>query len=207
MTEGEAGWLRPLGFKNVSVIGHVREPALGPRDFADRSGLLFVGAIHEYDSPNYDSICWFIDLVLPFIEAELGYETSLTIVGYTADGITFERFSDHPRVSFRGQVIDTEPYYHAHRVFVAPTRFAAGAPFKLYEAASFGLPIVSTELLRGQMGWTNERDILWPTSPTRAASRTTWSTFTVMRNCGTAYETMPPRGWPMRTQRRTIPER
>ena len=107
-----------------------------------------------------DSICWFIDLVLPFIEAELGYETSLTIVGYTADGITFERFSDHPRVSFRGQVIDTEPYYHAHRVFVAPTRFAAGAPFKLYEAASFGLPIVSTELLRGQMGWTNERDIL-----------------------------------------------
>jgi O-antigen biosynthesis protein len=38
-------------------------------------------------------------------------------------------------------------------VFIAPTRFAAGTPYKIYEAASFGLPCVATNLLIGQLGW------------------------------------------------------
>ena len=34
--------------------------------------MLFVGAIHDVDSPNYDSLCWFVDEVLPLIENSLG---------------------------------------------------------------------------------------------------------------------------------------
>jgi O-antigen biosynthesis protein len=47
-----------------------------------------------------------------------------------------------------------------HRVFVAPTRYAAGVPYKVHEAASYGVPVVATELLRGQLGWENQRDLL-----------------------------------------------
>jgi O-antigen biosynthesis protein len=160
VTEDEARLVRGLGFANVSVIGHVRDIALGERGFSDRCGLLFLGAIHEVNSPNLDSIHWFVDAVLPLIETKLGFETRLTIAGYIADDAVPPRFDDHPRITFRQDVTDTTALYNMHRVFVAPTRFAAGAPYKLYEAASFGLPIVATELLRQQVGWEDGRDIL-----------------------------------------------
>ncbi len=45
-------------------------------------------------------------------------------------------------------------------MFVAPTRFAGGIPFKVHEAAAHGLPVVATELLCRQVGWTDGREIL-----------------------------------------------
>jgi glycosyltransferase involved in cell wall biosynthesis len=122
--------------------------------------MLFVGAIHTPDSPNLDSLVWFADEVLPLIEEALGWETRLTIAGYIAPGIDLSRFERHRRITLRGAVSNLEPLYNASRVFVAPTRFAAGTPYKVYEAASRGLPVVATELLRGQLGWANEEEIL-----------------------------------------------
>jgi glycosyltransferase involved in cell wall biosynthesis len=122
--------------------------------------MLFVGAIHRMDSPNYNSLCWFVDAVLPLIERELAWETRLTVVGYTGSEVSLARFRDHPRVTLRGPVSDLEPLYNQHRVFIAPTRFAAGMPYKVHEAASFGLPVVATELLRRQLGWEHGRELL-----------------------------------------------
>jgi GT2 family glycosyltransferase len=160
VTEHEAEALRGLGFNDVSVIGHMRDPDPTTRPFAERSGMLFVGAMHDMGSPNYDSLCWFVDEVLPLVEQELGPETRLTIAGYTADQVTLDRFCGHPRITMRGPVAETRPLYNAHRVFVAATRFAAGTPYKVHEAASFGLPVVASDLLRRQLGWENGREIL-----------------------------------------------
>jgi O-antigen biosynthesis protein len=160
VSDHEADQLRALGFKDVSVIGHIRALTPTPRRFEDRAGLLFVGAVHSIESPNYDSLCWFVDDVLPLIETALGWETRLTIAGYTDAGVTLDRFSDHPRISLRGAVTDMTPLYDAHRVFVAPTRFAAGTPYKLYEAASYGLPIVASDLLRRQTDWQDGGELL-----------------------------------------------
>ncbi len=55
---------------------------------------------------------------------------------------------------------DLAPFYDAARVFIAPTRFAAGTPYKIYEAASFGLPCVATDLLVSQLGWAEGQEIL-----------------------------------------------
>ena len=38
-------------------------------------------------------------------------------------------------------------------VFVAPSRFAAGLPHKVHEAAARGIPVVATSLLAEQLGW------------------------------------------------------
>ena len=46
------------------------------------------------------------------------------------------------------------------RIFVAPTRFAAGIPLKLCEAAAQGIPIVATRLLAEQLGWTDGIELL-----------------------------------------------
>jgi glycosyltransferase involved in cell wall biosynthesis len=122
--------------------------------------MLFVGAIHRMDSPNYDSLCWFIDEVLPLISRELTWQTRLTVVGYTGEGVALDRFREHPRVTLRGTVADLVPLYDSHRVFIAPTGIAAGVPYKVHEAASFGLPVVATDLLRRQLGWSDGRDLL-----------------------------------------------
>jgi glycosyltransferase involved in cell wall biosynthesis len=122
--------------------------------------LLFIGAIHETGSPNFDGLCWFVDEVLPLIERELGWETRLSVVGYTGAGVSLDRFRHHPRVTLRGAVAEAEPLYDAHRVFVAPTRYAGGAPYKVYEAASFGLPVVATDLLRHQLGWEAGKELM-----------------------------------------------
>jgi O-antigen biosynthesis protein len=156
----EAEQLQALGFGDVKVLGHLRPLALTPRGWAERTGLLFVGAIHEAESPNYDSLCWFIDAALPLIEQQLGYETQLTIAGFTAGNVDLDRFRDHPRVRLRGAIADLTSLYNMHRVFVAPTRFAAGLPYKIHEAASHGVPVVATELLRRQLGWEDGRDLL-----------------------------------------------
>jgi glycosyltransferase involved in cell wall biosynthesis len=112
------------------------------------------------DTPNYDSLCWFVDCVLPLVEAALGHETRLTVAGYVAPDVRLARFADHPRVTLRGPVAHLAPLYDRHRVVVAPTRFAAGTPYKVYEAASFGVPVVATTLLRDQLGWTDGAELL-----------------------------------------------
>jgi GT2 family glycosyltransferase len=160
INEAEAALARETGFSDVEVLGHSRTIDPTPRAFSDRDGMLFVGAIHRMDSPNYDSLCWFIDEVLPLIGREMTWRTRLTVVGYTGENVVLDRFRDHPRVTLRGPVTDLRPLYDSHRVFVAPTRFAAGVPYKVHEAASFGLPVVATELLRGQLGWADGVELL-----------------------------------------------
>jgi hypothetical protein len=159
-SKAEAALLRDRGFADVSVIGHARPVRPTPRPFVERAGMLFVGAMHEPDSPNYDSLCWFVDEVLPLIGRELRWRTRLSIVGYTGPGIQLDRFRDHPRITLRGAVTDLEPLYSSHHVFAAPTRIAAGIPYKVHEAASFGLPVVATNLLCRQLGWADGLDLL-----------------------------------------------
>jgi O-antigen biosynthesis protein len=156
----EAQKLRDLGFSDVAVLGHLCEPRPTSRTFEQRASLLFVGAIHQQDSPNYDGLVWFVEDVLPLVEQSLGWETRLTIAGYTDPQVSLQRFREHPRITLRGAVVDTETLYDAHRIFVAPTRFAAGTPYKVHEAASHGIPVVATELLCRQLGWTSGRDLL-----------------------------------------------
>ncbi len=157
---GEAQKLRDLGFSDVAVLGHMREPRPTPRAFADRAGLVFVGAMHRQDSPNYDGFDWFVREVLPLVEQALGWETRLTVAGHTDASVSLEPFREHPRITLRGAVADTGKLYDAHRIFVAPTRYAAGMPYKVHEAASFGIPVVATELLRRQLGWEDGRELL-----------------------------------------------
>ena len=153
VSEAEAAMLRELGFPAVGTIGHIRTLRLTPRPFAERAGLLFLGAMHEPGAPNHDALEWFADEVLPLIERALRWETRLTVAGHVDPSVDLGRFASHPRISLRGPVGDPEPLYDSHRLVVAPTRFAAGLPYKLHEAASFGVPIVATELLRAQLGW------------------------------------------------------
>jgi glycosyltransferase involved in cell wall biosynthesis len=55
---------------------------------------------------------------------------------------------------------DLGPLYEGARVFVVPTRYAAGLPFKAYEAAAFGVPLVVSDIIARQMKWRDGIDYL-----------------------------------------------
>ncbi len=153
VNEAEAAVLRDLGHSDVVTLGHVRDVNATARDWQERSGLLFVGALHSRDAPNADSLNWFVDQVIPLIAAALGPELVLTIAGFVDEKTPMRSFSRHPNVRVVENVDELQPYYDAARVFVAPTRFAAGIPYKVHEAASFGVPVVMTTLLMRQLSW------------------------------------------------------
>ncbi|MGC8468487.1 MAG: glycosyltransferase family 4 protein, partial [Acetobacteraceae bacterium] len=144
----------------VGLLGTALAPAPQAATFAQRQGMLFLGAIHAADSPNLDALGWFLDAVLPRLAEEMEAVPELTVAGYTAAGIDLGRFAGRPGVRLVGEVAETGPLYARARIFVAPTRFAAGTPYKLHEAAAFGLPIVATALLAEQMGWRDGEELL-----------------------------------------------
>jgi O-antigen biosynthesis protein len=144
------------GVSKVHVLGHALAVAPTSRPFEDRSGFLFVGSILEETSPNGDAVLWFIKEVLPIIQSRLGSVT------FTVAGNNRIDLNGLAGTSLRiaGRIPDLFPFYDEARVFVAPTRFAAGIPHKIHEAASRGLPVVATSLLKNQLSWTESKHLL-----------------------------------------------
>lgn len=156
----DAAYARQAGFDKVAMLGHMMSVRPTPKKWEERTGILFVGALHDSLSPNFDSLQWFMNVVLPILVKEMGSDFTLTIAGYVHPSVDMSVFSQYPQVKLLGPVEDLTHLYNNHRVYIAPTRFAGGIPYKLHEAASFGIPIVATELLVDQLEWTDEEDIL-----------------------------------------------
>ena len=139
------------GIESVHVLGHAVSPHPTVRGFDGRSGFLFVGAVFEESSPNGDALLWFIREILPRIRDTVGQQVSLTVAGpHNVDSI---RTVAARGVHILGRVEELTDLYDSARVFVAPTRYAAGIPHKVHEAAAYGLPVVATPILADQLGW------------------------------------------------------
>jgi GT2 family glycosyltransferase len=156
------------GIGKVHVIGHSIDTDPQPAQFELRSGLLFVGAIYSETSPNADSMIWFLTEVFPIIRKKLGDTIRLTIAGVNKSSRVQKLAS--PSVQITGYLPDIGELYANARLFIAPTRFAAGLPHKIHEAAARGLPVVATPLLAGQLEWT-ERELAIAADAETFASR------------------------------------
>jgi len=140
------------GIEQADVLGHCLEPRVGEVPFESREGILFVGAVHQDNSPNGDSLVWFLSEIFPRIRKSLG-DIPMVIAGVNQS----ERIREMalPPVQILGHLPSLNDLYATSRIFVAPTRFAAGIPHKIHEAAAHGLPVVTTPLLAHQVGWTD----------------------------------------------------
>ncbi|WP_293715328.1 glycosyltransferase, partial [Thiolapillus sp.] len=142
----------------IHVVGHAME--LNPTDtaFNDRQDLLFIGNMDYNGSPNVDSIVWFVHEVFPLLLDKLP-GIHLKLVG-TNESSEIQKLGDNPQIELLGRQESLEPFYSAARVFIAPTRYAGGVPYKIHEAASYGLPVVASELLCEQLGWKSGEELL-----------------------------------------------
>jgi GT2 family glycosyltransferase len=165
----EAALLTQAGLPRVAVLGTARAPAPTPAGFGAREGLLFVAAIHQKDSPNLDALHWYVSEIYPELAKLCANPPVLNVVGHTQRDIDLSPFSSHKGLKLHGAASELAPFYNAARLFIAPTRYAAGTPYKLFEAASFGLPCVATPLLAVQLGWREE--ILTADTPALFAAR------------------------------------
>ncbi len=150
------------GYRQVEVLGHALAAEPTSNGFEYRQHLLFVGSVYELASPNADSILWLGKEIFPRIQAKLGTQVKLLIAGInTVTELTAQiEALNNPAISLLGKVEDLTSLYNLARLFVAPTRFAAGIPHKVHEAAARGLPIVTTSLIATQLEWEREIDLL-----------------------------------------------
>jgi GT2 family glycosyltransferase/LmbE family N-acetylglucosaminyl deacetylase/2-polyprenyl-3-methyl-5-hydroxy-6-metoxy-1,4-benzoquinol methylase len=153
----DAKKFKDYGVHDVKVLGHCPETKIGEKTFGGRKDLLFVGNLDYPDAPNTDSIIWFIETVFPLIQKSIP-EISLHVVGSFHEELL--GIYKSVNVCFHGFVDDPAEFYDTCRVFVAPTRFSAGIPYKVHEAASYGIPVVATKLLAEQLGWADQKQLL-----------------------------------------------
>jgi len=157
VSENDALKFRHSEKKDVFVLGHTLEIGDVIPGFDEREGLLFVGNLDDDDSPNVDSMVWFINDILPIVRQAIPGLT-VDIVGSAHSSRI--RSNRHDGVFVHGKVAFISSFYDKCRIFIAPTRFAAGIPYKIHEAASFGLPVVATRLLCDQLEWQHGRELL-----------------------------------------------
>jgi GT2 family glycosyltransferase/glycosyltransferase involved in cell wall biosynthesis len=162
VSNNEAEIFKRHGYSDTVVLGHTIASKPGSNGFMQRSGLLFVGALRDEGSPNVDSLLWFLINVFPILEQAIP-GIKLNVVGdNSAPSLAT---IDKDNINFTGRLDSIEEMYNISRVFIAPTRFAAGIPHKIHEAAAKGLPSVTTALLAQQLGWKDAKEILVGDTP------------------------------------------
>lgn len=162
----EARVFGEFGVPAARVVGHCVEPRPASTRFKDRSDLLFVGSL-DSSSPNEDAVLYFTREILPLIRRRLA--CFLFVIGSNRSTRVAALQSNDVRII--GTVDDLGPWYAHARVFVVPTRYAAGIPIKLYDAAAVGLPAVATPLVADQVGWQDGRELLVGATPEDFARR------------------------------------
>lgn len=155
----EAEQLRAFGLAEVHTLGHAIDANPTPAGFDERSGILALGSLYGVSTPNFDGLDWFIAQVWPLVSARLP-GVRLKVAGFVKEGLDVAALLPGEGVDHLGFVADAAALYNQARVFVAPTRFAAGIPYKVHEAAAHGLPVVCTSLLAGQLGWADGQEVL-----------------------------------------------
>jgi GT2 family glycosyltransferase/glycosyltransferase involved in cell wall biosynthesis len=155
-SEYERRQILPFRNRDVFVWGYPLEVEIPKQTFPERKELLFVGGFLASPSPNEDAMLHFARNIFPGISETLGCR--LFIVGTNRLDSIRKLGSDSIKVT--GYVEDLSVYYERSRIFVVPTRFAAGIPLKLLEAMSHGIPSVVTPLVASQLGLSEGEGVL-----------------------------------------------
>ncbi len=105
--------------------------------------ILFVGAL--YYAPNVDGICFFVERVLPLIQAKLETPVSVLVVGAEPLRRVFD-LGQHRGVAVYPNVASVVPFYEEADLCIVPLRAGSGTRIKILEAFAYRRPVVSTRL-------------------------------------------------------------
>ncbi len=143
------------GISARTLLPYCFEQVAAPRSPPADPVLLFVGGFRH--QPNRHGLLWFLDEVLPAIQARLP-EVQLVVAGSNPPP-DVQALNDR-QITIRANVSSGELHelYRNARVAIAPLRYGAGVKFKVVEALHEGLPLVTTSI--GAQGLPGIADIL-----------------------------------------------
>ncbi len=108
----------------------------------ETNSLVFTGTMDF--RPNVDGVLWFVEKVLPLIEAEVP-DVHFNIVGQRPHS-RLDPLKKRPDVTLTGWVEDVRPYITRAEIYVVPLRMGGGTRLKLLEAMAMGKAVVATRL-------------------------------------------------------------
>lgn len=151
---------RHLPQKKISVVPTcVDIPTRVRRAFADREGAVFFASFTDNPvNPNADAVRFYAHDILPHIR-ESSPDVGFTAAGSNADLLTIPGIDRCSDVGAIDQMLGT------FRVFVCPLRFGGGTKKKILDAASAGIPIVTTSVGVDGLDFTHGKDIFVADSP------------------------------------------
>jgi hypothetical protein len=165
----DAAALRDTFGLEAAILGHVFDAHATPAAFEARHGIAFLGALYGTDTPNYDSLQWFIEAVFPLVQQALP-DVRFHIGGYVDKAVPPIESALSNQIIWHGEVADLAGFFDDARIFVAPTRYAGGIPHKVQNAAAHGLPAIVTPLLAAQLeDGSGETFVLAPENTSAAA--------------------------------------
>ncbi len=146
---------RTMGVRNVSVIPNAA-PRVEDHPPGCEPNVLFVGT-YGY-SPNFVAAEYLVRKIWPRL-SRLCPEAKLLIAGPRSEELPSFRTPD-PRVQFLGFVPNLDELYSRTRVFCCPVQSGGGTRLKILEAASYGIPVVSTPIGAEGIEMAPEREII-----------------------------------------------
>lgn len=104
---------------------------------------IFVGNFSH--SPNVDAMVYFYNNILPLIK-DKAPDVSILIAGANPPECITRLAKLDKNISVTGYVDDISEAYLKSKVFIAPIRYGTGMRYKILEALTFSLPVVSTSI-------------------------------------------------------------
>jgi glycosyltransferase involved in cell wall biosynthesis len=134
----------PDGGRRIRVVPNAVDTAFyqPPRPAPERRDVLYVGNFQNL--PNVDAFEFLMEEIWPLVRRACP-QVALDVVGAHPSPRVL-RFAGRDGVRVVGEVPQVRPYYHDHRLMVAPIRAGSGTRLKILEAFAAGLPVVSTPL-------------------------------------------------------------
>ena len=123
--------------------------------------LVFTGKM-DY-RPNIDAALWFAHDILPRVRAQIP-NARFVVVGQQPHA-RLAPLTNRADVVLTGWVQDVRPYIAGATLYVAPLRMGGGTRFKVLQAMSMAVPIVSTTLGCSGLAVQSGRDVLLADTP------------------------------------------
>ncbi|QDH15835.1 glycosyltransferase [Oecophyllibacter saccharovorans] len=153
--------LQQLGYDAFQLEDVPSETEVSPAQpvgWEPRDGLLFALPVHEAGDAGHDALNWFCLEVLPHLQKVLGREVPVYIGSYRNPTVALEDYGRFGAITgLQGSALPEELLKRC-RVVIAPGRVVSAQVGELVEAASAGVPIVTTPQLAQRMGWEAERE-------------------------------------------------
>lgn len=104
--------------------------------------LVFSGTLDF--RPNVDALSWFVEAVLPLLQARRPAIRLLAVGRRPAPAL--QQLAAQGRLTLTGEVADARPAIAGASVYIVPMRIGGGIRLKLLEALALEAPVVSTSM-------------------------------------------------------------